>query len=313
MIRNSKAWYCTLFCPKYCAASGAAPNRPSAAVTSRRAASASPPACPAGRPLRLLVIACLSPVCSVLQGPLFLPHAHLDFGAHVRMQLDTDAELPQRPDRLREVHPPLVDADPELFQLALDVARGDRAEQLVLFPDLHREGEVDLRDAGRLGFRGALLRGALLGDALRFVSDLLLVGVGRQVGEALRQEIIARVAVLYLDHVAGRAEMLYVFSQDYFHSPSSSQWFKPTAESGLRAIKAWPRQASASPARLSTMSQSGQTASSRTAGSKAGYSPGATSTTYRTDRPASRVASHCTSVQSPPLVRATSSVTPAAA
>src|SRR5256886_6382751 len=181
----------------------------SAAVTSRNAASASPPACPAGRPLRLLVIACLSPVCSVLRRPLFLHHAHLDLGAHVGMQLDADAELAQLPDRLAEVPPAPVDADPELFELALHVARGGRAVQLVLFTDLHREAEVDLRDAGRLGFRGALLRGALFGDARRFVSDLLLVGVGRRVGEALRQEIIARVAVLYLDHVAGGAKMLY--------------------------------------------------------------------------------------------------------
>src|SRR5712671_3113759 len=95
----------------------------------------------------------------------------------------------------------------------------------------------------------------------------------------------------------------------------SSQWFKPAADSGVRAIKACPRQARASPARLSTTSQSGHAASSRTTGSKAGYKPGATSTTYRITRLASRVASHCTSVHSagPALVRATSTVTPAAA
>src|SRR2546427_6396080 len=128
----------------------------SAAVTSRRAANASPPspARPAGRPLRLVVIACLSPVCSVLPRPLFLHHAHLDFGAHVGMQFDIDAKLAQLPDRLGKIHPPLVDVDPELLQLALHVARGDRAIQLVLFTHFHREAEVDLRDAGRLGFRG---------------------------------------------------------------------------------------------------------------------------------------------------------------
>src|SRR5437870_12153141 len=194
----------------------------SAAVTSRRAANASPPSAarPAGRPLRLLVIARLSPVCSVLLRPLFFHHAHLDLGPHVRMQLDPDAELAQLPDRLGEVHPALVDADPEFFELALNVARGDRAEQLVLFTHFHREGEVDLRDAGRLGFGGALLRRALLGDPLRFIGDLLLVGVGRRVGEALRQEVIARVAVLDLDHVARLAKMLHLFSQDDFHNPS---------------------------------------------------------------------------------------------
>src|SRR2546428_13099618 len=86
---------------------------------------------------------------------------------------------------------------------------------------------MDLRDAGRLGFGGALLRRALLGDARRFVGDLLLVGVGRRVGEALRQEVIARVAVLYLDHVARRAKMLHLFSQDEFHSPSFLSMVQP--------------------------------------------------------------------------------------
>src|SRR5207253_3565111 len=65
-------------------------------------------------------------------GPLFLHHAHLDLGAHVGMELDPDPELAQLPDRLREVHPALVDADPELLELALHVARGDGTVQLVL-------------------------------------------------------------------------------------------------------------------------------------------------------------------------------------
>src|SRR2546430_2114853 len=225
MIRKSKAWYWTRFFPKYCAASGAAPNSASAAairpmrrmtiILSTRSLGHPPRA-----PLRLLVMPRLSPVCSVLLRALYLHHAHLDLGPHVRMQLDPDAELAQLPDRLGEVHPALVDADPEFFELALNVARGDRAEQLVLFTHFHREGEVDLRDAGRLGFGGALLRRALLGDPLRFIGDLLLVGVGRRVGEALRQEVIARVAVLDLDHVARRAKMLHLFSQDDFHNPS---------------------------------------------------------------------------------------------
>src|SRR5439155_678566 len=194
MIRKSKAWYWTLFCPKYCAASGAAPNSASAAaippmrrmtiILSTRCPGRPPPARvhrptrSGGRPLRLLVIARLSPVCSVVPGSLFPPHAHLDLGAHVGMELDPDPELAQLPDRLREVHPALVDADPELLELALHVARGHGTVQLVLLTHLHREAEADLRDAGGLGFGGALLRGALLRDAFRLVGDLLLVGVG---------------------------------------------------------------------------------------------------------------------------------------
>src|SRR5881296_3731884 len=67
---------------------------------------------------------------------LFLDDAHADLGAHVGVQLDPDLEVAQLADRLGEVHLALVDVDPQLFQLALDVARGDRAVQLVLLADL---------------------------------------------------------------------------------------------------------------------------------------------------------------------------------
>src|SRR3989442_13561969 len=84
----------------------------SAAVTSRRAASASPPARSGGRPLRLLVIARLSPVCSVVPGPLFLHPAHLDLGAHFGMELDPHPELPQTPGRVPAASPAVVPPDP---------------------------------------------------------------------------------------------------------------------------------------------------------------------------------------------------------
>src|ERR1051325_6808026 len=58
---------------------------------------------------------------------LFLDHGHLDFRTHVGVQLDPDAELAQLADRLGEIDLALVHLDPELLELALHVARRDRA------------------------------------------------------------------------------------------------------------------------------------------------------------------------------------------
>src|SRR5229473_1744356 len=139
------------------------------------------------------------PIPAVTPGPLFLDDAHLDFGSHVRMELDTDAELAQFADRLGEVHLALVDLDAELLELALEVARRDGAVQLVLLADLDGEGEADLSQARGLGFR---------------------------VGEPLREEIVTRVAVLHLDDIPSRAEVLHALSQDHFHVRLPYQGFR---------------------------------------------------------------------------------------
>src|SRR5712692_6260678 len=224
------------------------------------------------------------PIPAVTPGPLFLDDAHLDFGSHVRMELDTDAELAQFADRLGEVHLALVDLDAELLELALEVARRDGAVQLVLLADLDGEGEADLSQARGLGFRGPLLGGALRSDPRALVGDLLLVGLGRRVGEPFWEEIVTRVAVLHLDDLPSRAEVLHALSQDHFHVRLPYQ--------GFRTPPPWDRAARAK--RVYTGQPS---ASSRTFGSNAGYRPGTTSITRRTTPLALRVASHCTSCQ----------------
>src|SRR5207249_8549255 len=125
--------------------------------------------------------------------PLFPHHADPDFGADVGVDLDAYPKLAQRADRLGEVHLALVDVDPELLELALDVARGDRAEQLVLLADLDGERQADVGKLSRFGLGGGLLRGALLGEPLRLVNDPFLIGLGCEVGEPLRQELVAGV------------------------------------------------------------------------------------------------------------------------
>src|SRR6266581_964347 len=157
------------------------------------------------------------PVPRVTPESLLLHHTHPNLGPDVGVDLDAHREIAQLANRLGEVHLALVHVNPELFELALDVARRDRAVQLVLFANLDREREMDVGEAGSLGFGGALLGGALPGDALRLVGDLLLVRLRGGVGEPLREEIVARVAVLHLDDVARGPEVLHVFPQDDLH------------------------------------------------------------------------------------------------
>src|SRR5207247_2402818 len=147
----------------------------------------------------------------------FLYHVHHDLGSDVRVDLDADLEVAQRADRLGQVDLPLVPVQFLFREPALDIARRDRAVELVLFPDLHGEAELDAGEP--LGLRdGRLLLGeALLGQPLRFVGDPLLVGLGGRVGEPLGQEIVARVAVLYLHDLARAAEVLHVLSPDDLH------------------------------------------------------------------------------------------------
>src|SRR5438477_10839259 len=259
------------------------------------------------------------PMPAVTRVALFLDDGHLDFGAHVGVELDPDPELAQLADRLGEIHLALVHLDPKLLELALHVARRDRAIQLVLLADFDGEAEPDLGDARGLGLGGALLVGALPGDPLRLVRDLLLVRLGGRVGEPLRQQVVAGVAVLHLHDVARGAQVLHGFTQDHFHGSSSLR--KDCAETvhagagvGVRANARVARQASASATSVSSTSHTGQpAASSRTVGSKAAYRPGATSVTRRRAPLAPRVASHWASCHTDgPTASGPSSATPAA-
>src|SRR5207249_8007897 len=89
--------------------------------------------------------------------------------------------------------------------------------KLVLFAHFDCEREMDVGEPGSLGFSGALLGGALPGDTLRLVRDLFLVRLRGWVGEPLREEIVAGVAVPHLDDVACGSEVLHVFPQDDLH------------------------------------------------------------------------------------------------
>src|SRR5205807_2002975 len=82
--------------------------------------------------------------------PLLRDDRNRDLGADVGVELDAYAEFAQRADGLGQVDLALVDVDTAFVELALDVARGDGAVQLVLLADLHGEGDLHGRDATRL-------------------------------------------------------------------------------------------------------------------------------------------------------------------
>src|SRR5438445_164229 len=206
MIWKSKVRYWTLFCPKYCATSGAVPASTSTATapairrlgiilstrpagtTARLAGRPAPPRVPPP-PRLLLVIASRASVCSVRASgagrKLLLHDAHPDLGPDVGVDLDADLEVTQLADRLGEVHLAFVHVDAELLELALDVARRDRSVQLVFLAHLDIEGELDIGEPPGLGLSGGLLGGRLSGDALRLVGQLPLIRLGGGLPEPL--------------------------------------------------------------------------------------------------------------------------------
>src|SRR5438477_38781 len=257
MMRKSKDLYCTLFFPKHCkhcAGSDAAPNSASAAtippmrrmtvILSPRPR-VRPPRAPGRRPTgaradRTPAIpdekrAPRNPrsrAAPTAPGPVLPRDA-----ARCRAARARSSSVPPSPARARPRSPTRSRKNPprpsghgarapsgrSLYgRRARQSPRRDRAVQLVLVPDLDGEAEADLGDAAGLGLGGALLVGALAGDARRFVRDLFLVGLGSEVGEPLRQQVVAGVAVLHLHHVARGAQVLHVFTQDHFHGSCSS-------------------------------------------------------------------------------------------
>src|SRR5437899_2439944 len=253
MMWKSNAWYCTLFFPKqykHCATSGAAPNSTSAAtIPPKRRMTVilstrprvRPPRAPGRRPtgaradktpampdekraprnprsraaptvpapgLPRDAVRCRAARARSPGAPPCPARAHPTFPTRSRRNLPRPSSHAGRA--------------PSGRSLCDRRAPPSRAAELVLLPDLDGEAEPDLGDAGGLGLGGALLLGALPGDPLRLVRDLLLVRLGGWVGEPFRQEVVAGIAVLHLHHVARGAQVLHAFTQDHFHGSSSS-------------------------------------------------------------------------------------------
>src|SRR4051812_9236263 len=150
---------------------------------------------------------------------LLLHHRDPHLGPDLGMNLDTDLEIAELPNRLVQIDLALVDMDAELLELALDVARGDRAVQLLLFAYFDRERQLNVGEFGRFALGSRFLGGELPGEALALVGDFLLVRFGRRIGEALGEEVIAGVAILHLHDFADLPQVLHVSAQNDFHRP----------------------------------------------------------------------------------------------
>ena len=111
---------------------------------------------------------------------------------------------------------------PLLLQSLGDVAGGHGAVERVGLADPLRDLEAQPRElvGDRLGAALALLgvRGVDLGALLL---EELHVGRRRLEGEALRQQVVAAVARLDLDHLAPLAEVPLVAEQNDFHASAS--------------------------------------------------------------------------------------------
>src|SRR5689334_19846683 len=156
-----------------------------------------------------------------------------------------DRVAADRPDRVLELDAPAIDLMALGRQRRRDVLRGDRAEQLAFLARLAAERQ---RNAAQLG-RGPLRLGplGLVADAARpgLRRDPLLVTLGGLVGEAVGQEIVARVAWLDPHHLAGLAERPHVLAQDHFHHR-----LNPPVD-GVDSRRRKSSQVSASPSRVS--------------------------------------------------------------
>src|SRR6266513_398577 len=136
------------------------------------------------------------------------------------MDLDPDLVFTQLANRLREIDLALVYFNPQLLELALDIACRDGAVQLLLFADFHFEGELDVGQARGFGLRRCLLGRMLLHQAFAFVGDPFLVRLRRRIGEPLGQKVVAGIAVLHLHDLTDLAQMLHVRPQNDFHRVS---------------------------------------------------------------------------------------------
>src|SRR5690606_29862217 len=102
------------------------------------------------------------------------------------------------------------------------VRGGHRTEQAPVVPgtlrQTHLEGAELSRDLLRLVQAADLPRGASAADRV----DLLLAAPRPLDGEPARQQVVAAVAVLHLDDVAGGAETVDLVSQNQLHVVTSS-------------------------------------------------------------------------------------------
>src|ERR1700754_1653564 len=145
-------------------------------------------------------------------------------GRDLRVQADGDAVRADRLDRAAHLDAPLVDGRAAgSGDRRRDVGRRDGAEEAAGVAGLG-----DQLDRGALELRLDLTSGVEVGELAGLPSaadgvDLLLPALGPREREATRHEVVAAVAVLDLDDVAGGAEPRHLLGENQLHgvlSPS---------------------------------------------------------------------------------------------
>jgi hypothetical protein len=146
-------------------------------------------------------------------------------GTPMSAEAAADATLPELDAKARAMLDSLIDQRIAGIPLAhitgrqrfLDIARGDRAEELVLFADRALDLDLELRETVRDRLRVLRQLGVLGGDDLLLVLDLRHVARGGPCGLVLRDEEISPVTGTNLHDLARLAEVVDIFTEDDLH------------------------------------------------------------------------------------------------
>src|SRR3954464_6247644 len=151
-------------------------------------------------------------------------HVHRERRGHLGVQLDLDVVRTRGLDVARHLETPAVEGrTPGGLDGVHDLGRGDRAEQAST--GAGPRGQRDLEGGQLLLHPVRLAEVADLAGVARPLDDrdLLLGALAPPDGETLREQVVAPVAVLDLDDVAGSAEARHLLSEDDLHLGSLSQ------------------------------------------------------------------------------------------
>src|SRR5689334_5007097 len=151
-------------------------------------------------------------------------HVHRERRGHLGVQLDLDVVRARGLDVPRQLEPATVERRTAGgLDRVDDLGRRDRAEQPAAVAGPRRQRDLE---AGQLGLDlvGLAQVADLAGLAGPLDDDDLLLGALAPLDrEALRQQVVAAVAVLDLDDVAGGAETRHLLGEDDLHVPDPPQ------------------------------------------------------------------------------------------
>ena len=133
------------------------------------------------------------------------------------MKLQRHGVRAQLLDRLAQPELALVRLEAELAQRLGDVRRGHRSKQRVGVAHSAGDDDFDPRHPGGNSLGGVLFMRFLGVEPHPLTLDVLsIAGCGRQ-GQLPRQQVVARIAVGHLHHLATLPDFLDVISQYDFH------------------------------------------------------------------------------------------------